>query len=109
MKRVIAEDNPTLLAYDENAWIARLRSAEMPIEEGVNLFTANRQRIVRILRGLRRPTSPAAGDHTERGRETLADLVTGYVSHLDHHLRFLYGKPTNLGTAIQPRYSDPIT
>ena len=109
MKRVIAEDNPTLLAYDENAWIARLRSAEMPIEEGVNLFTANRQRMSRILRGCAEADFARAGDHTERGRETLADLVTGYVSHLDHHLRFLYGKRANLGTAIQPRYSYPIT
>ena len=50
MKRVIAEDNPILLAYDENAWIEKLRSNEMPIDESANLFDVNRRWIARILR-----------------------------------------------------------
>ena len=108
MKRVIAEDNPTLLAFDETAWIARLRSGEMPVEEGVNLFAANRHWMSRILRRCTPADFARAGNHTERGRETLAELLSGYVSHLDHHLRFLYGKRANLGTAVQPRYSYPI-
>lgn len=108
MKRVIAEDNPILLAFDETAWIARLRSNEMPVEEGVNLFAANRHWMTRILRGCTPADFARAGNQTERGRETLAELLTGYVTHLDHHLRFLYGKRANLGTAIQPRYSYPI-
>src|SRR5271167_2130653 len=51
MKRVIAEDEPTLLNYDETAWISRLRSNEMPVEEGVNLFAANRRWMSRVLHG----------------------------------------------------------
>jgi uncharacterized damage-inducible protein DinB len=108
MKRVIAEDNPTLLAYDETAWVARLRSDEMPIEEGVNLFVANRHWMARVLRGCAPADFARAGHHSERGRETLAELLSDYISHLDYHLRFLYGKRANLGTAIQPRYSYPI-
>jgi len=106
MKRVIAENEPTLLAFNENAWIERLRSHEMPVEESVNLFAANRQWMTRVLRGCTEADFARAGQHTERGRMTLADLVAGFVSHLDHHLRFLYGKRANLGVAIQPRYSD---
>lgn len=108
MKRVIAEDNPTLLAFDESAWIARLRSGAMPVEEGVNLFVANRRWMTRILRGCGPADFARAGLHTESGRKTLTDLLTGFVTHLDHHLRFLYGKRANLGTGIQPRYSYPI-
>jgi len=33
IKRVIAEESPTLLAYDQDAWIARLDSNAMPINE----------------------------------------------------------------------------
>jgi hypothetical protein len=105
MKRVIAEEYPTLMAYDETAWISRLRSAEMPLEEGVNLFAANRRWMTHILKGCSPSDFARAGNHTENGRETLADLLAGYVSHLDHHLKFLYGKRGNLGTAVQPRYS----
>ncbi len=108
MKRVIADDEPSLLNYDEDAWISRLRSQEMPVEEAVNLFAANRHWMTRVLRGCPEEDFRRAGVHSVRGRMTLAELLSGYAGHLDHHLRFLYGKRANLGTAVQPRYSYPI-
>jgi hypothetical protein len=33
MKRIIAEENPTLLAYDENLWVKNLRYDEQSAEE----------------------------------------------------------------------------
>jgi hypothetical protein len=106
MKRVIAEPEPTLLAYDQDAWIERLRSGEMSVEEGVNLFAANRRWMVTVLRGCPEADFARAGMHTEQGRLTLAELLAGYVAHLDHHLLFLYAKRANLGASIQPRYCD---
>jgi hypothetical protein len=105
MKRVIAQPEPTLLAYDENAWVASLGYEELPLVEEVALFTASRNRMARILRRVRPEHFARWGDHTERGRETLADLLVGYAEHLDHHLKFLYAKRGNLGVAIYPRYS----
>jgi hypothetical protein len=105
IKRVIAEPEPTLLAYDENAWVERLRSGEMSVEEGVYLFAANRRWIATVLKGCPEADFSRAGNHTERGRQTLAELISGYANHLDHHLRFLYAKRANLGAAVQPRYS----
>lgn len=105
IKRVIAEENPTLLAYDENAWLARLGYQELPIAEAVSLFANNRRWVARILRRLPESDYARAGTHTERGRVTLAELVRGYVGHLDHHLKFLYAKRGNLGVSIYPRYS----
>jgi hypothetical protein len=105
MKRVIAEENPTLLAYDENAWIARLGAQEMPVEEAVNLFAATRHWMTRILRRCPLADFSRAGMHSEAGRQTLAELVVKYTSHLDYHLKFLYGKRANLGVAVYPRYA----
>ena len=105
MKRVIAEENPTLLAYDQDAWVARLHYHDMPMEEAVNLFVANRRWMARILRHLGDKEFPRAGNHTERGRETLAELVVDYANHLDYHLKFLYAKRGNLGVSLYPRYS----
>ena len=105
MKRVIAEDNPTLQAYHQDLWIARLDSQSMPISEGVALFAANRAWMTRILRKCTEADFARSGLHTEDGPKTLAKLVVGYVGHLDYHLRFLYAKRANLGVSLYPRYS----
>ncbi len=105
MKRVLAEENPTLPAFDQDLWVARLGSQEMPVQDGVILFASHRDWMTRILRR-RPPTDFArAGVHSESGRKTLADLVVGAANHLDHHLKFLYAKRGNLGVAIYPRYT----
>ncbi len=110
MKRVIAEPGPILLAYDQDAWIARLGGDDLDPAEAVALFAANRRWTTSILRRVDEADFARFGDHTERGRETLAHLITGYVRHLDDHLRFLYAKRANLGIATVPRYSaDSIT
>lgn len=105
IKRVIAEDNPTLQAFPEDAWLDRLGSARMPVEEGAALFAANRAWVARILRGLDDSAFGRTGTHTELGRQTLAGVVVKAVHHLDHHLKFLYAKRAKLGIAIYPRYA----
>jgi uncharacterized damage-inducible protein DinB len=105
MKRVIAEDDPQLLGFDESAWIARLGCDAMLVEEAVNLLAANRRWMTQVLRRCVDADFARAGNHSERGRVTLADLLATVTNHLDHHLRFLYAKRANLGVALPPRYS----
>jgi aspartate aminotransferase-like enzyme len=105
MKRVIAEDEPPLVAFDENRWIAGLDSQHMPVADAVNLFSANREWIALILRKGSEATFARFGNHSEVGRQTLTQIVTTIANHLDHHLRFLYAKRGNLGIAITPRYT----
>jgi uncharacterized damage-inducible protein DinB len=106
IKRVIAEDEPLLPAFDESLWIDRLDSQGMPVEEAVNLFSANRHWMSRILRRCSEADFSRAGIHSEAGRKTLAELVTSAVTHVDHHLRFLFAKRAALGVALIPHYSD---
>jgi uncharacterized damage-inducible protein DinB len=105
MKRVIAEDDPLLMPYDETAWINRLAANAAPITDSVAIFAANRKWTERILRGCTEADFARSGRHAEQGRITLAELLVVYVNHLDHHLRFLYTKRANLGASLQPRYS----
>lgn len=105
MKRVIAEEQPLLQGFDESAWIRRLDSQSMPVDEAVQLLIANRRWITRVLRNCSEADFGRAGHHNEAGRRTLAELVVGAVGHIDHHLLYLYGKRANLGVAIPPRYS----
>ncbi|MBX6313546.1 MAG: DinB family protein [Isosphaeraceae bacterium] len=105
MKRVLAEERPTLLAFDENRWIERLDSQAMPVEEAVNLFVANRHWMTRILRKCSDTDFARVGIHSEAGPQTLAQIVATIANHVDHHLKFLYAKRGNLGVAIYPRYT----
>lgn len=106
MKRVIAEDEPILHAFDENRWIERLDSQSIPVEEAVHLFAAHRRWMTRLLRHCSEDDFRRVGLHTEVGRKSLADLVVTAVGHVDHHLRFLFAKRAGLGIALVPHYSD---
>jgi uncharacterized damage-inducible protein DinB len=104
MKRVIAEDNPPLVAFDEKLWAERLGYPQCSVEEAVNLLAANRHWTTRMLRQCGEADFARAGIHSETGRKTLAELLSTATNHLDHHLRFLYQKRANLGAALTPRY-----
>lgn len=105
MKRIIAEENPTLVAYDQDAWLTRLDANAMPVDEGATLFTANRAWMTRILRRCTEADFARVGQHTEDGEQSLGKQLAKYVGHLDAHLRFLYGKRGTLGIGIAPRYT----
>lgn len=97
MKRVAAEPNPTLLAYDENAWAKELRYEARDAALAAELFRVNRLYTAAILRDLPDAAFARTGNHTERGLESLADLVRDYAGHLDHHMKFLNAKRAALG------------
>jgi uncharacterized damage-inducible protein DinB len=105
MKRVLAEEEPVLQAFNENAWAERLGYEATSVEEAVNLLAANRHWMAAVLRRAPEADFARAGNHTERGRQTLAEVLSACVNHLDHHLRFLYAKRSNLGVAVPPRYT----
>jgi len=97
MKRVIAEPNPTLLAYDENLWVKHLGYDRADTEMACQVFRMNRKMTAAILRRLPDAAFERTGNHTERGVESLTTLVEGYVEHLHHHLKFVREKRAKLG------------
>lgn len=105
MKRVIAEDNPPFLAFDPNAWLARHAANDASIPDALALIAANRAWMMRILLTLNDADFGRVGIHSRDGRMTLAEVVARATHHLDHHLRFLYTKRSNLGVALPPRYA----
>jgi hypothetical protein len=105
MKRVIAEDEPALLAYDESKWASRLMYEEQPIETATSLFDQNRRQMAFVLSRVDEAAFSRIGRHSERGVLTLAQLVEDYAEHLDHHLRFIYEKRERMGCAIAAGYS----
>lgn len=106
-KRVIAETNPTLQAFDETPWMDRFGPIDQPAEEAVQLFALNRAWMGRILRACSEADFARVGQHTELGPQTLASLLAKAITHLDHHLKFLYAKRANLRMAVGPKYAPP--
>ena len=97
MRRIVAEDCPLLVAYDENAFIARLPSDRADLGEVLDLFEANRRFTARWLRTLAPEAFARTGVHTQRGKVTLLEIVGIYSHHVDHHLAFVAEKRRNMG------------
>ena len=96
-RRIVAEDNPLLVAYDENAFIAQLPSSRTDLAEVLDLFDANRRFTARWLRTLPSEAFARTGVHTQRGKVSLLQIVEIYANHVDHHLKFVAEKRRNLG------------
>jgi hypothetical protein len=89
IKRVIAMERPLLLGYDENAFTRSLFYDRLDAAVACEIFAKNRELVAVILRALPDEAFKRTGVHSERGLETLEELIVGYADHLDHHLKFI--------------------
>ena len=97
LKRMIAEDNPTLIGYDENKFAANLFYDEQPAADAVTLVELSRKTFARVLRKLPPSAFNRAGTHNERGRITVGDYLKATADHLDHHIKFIHDKRAYMG------------
>jgi hypothetical protein len=97
LKRMIAEENPTLIGYDENKFVANLFYDDQPAEDAVRLVDLSRKMFSRILRKLPPMAYERGGTHNERGRLTVGSYLKAVVDHLDHHIKFIHDKRAHMG------------
>lgn len=100
MKRIITEDNPTLLYADETAYVRELFSEHQSIDDAVLLSDVGRRQFARVLRNLPDASFERIGTHNKRGRVTLGGMVADYVEHMEHHLKYLHAKRERLGKPV---------
>ncbi|NLF73197.1 MAG: DinB family protein [Candidatus Anammoximicrobium sp.] len=89
IKRVIAENEPTLLGGDENVFAARLAYHERDADEELLLIETVRKQVARILRTLKPEDFQRRGIHSEAGPLTLEGFVQRSIKHIPHHVRFI--------------------
>jgi uncharacterized damage-inducible protein DinB len=99
MKRVIAEENPTLIGADENRFAAALAYGDRDLEEELAIIEKTRSQMARILRQLPSEALGRIGLHNERGPRTLEQLLTTTINHIPHHVKFIHDKRQALGLA----------
>lgn len=97
IKRVIAEDRPLLIGYDETRLAAALDYQGEDVEAQLALIEAMRRQLARILRGLPVAAWARVGVHNERGLVGLEEMVRIEAEHIAHHLRFIHEKRRALG------------
>jgi hypothetical protein len=97
MKRVIAEQEPTLLGGDPNLFAARLAYASRDVEEELRLIEVVRRQMGRILRTLAPEQFQRRGIHSESGPLALETLLRRITGHIPHHVRFIAEKRAALG------------
>jgi uncharacterized damage-inducible protein DinB len=100
MKRIVAEDNPTLIGYDESKFAKNLHYDKMDAAMAAEAFRINQLLTAELFRQLPDSAFDRAGMHSERGRVTLGQLVKDYSGHVDHHMMFVREKRKLLGKPL---------
>lgn len=91
LRQLLAEERPTLYAYQQAAWAEQLGyAANQDVAEALELAAALRRSNVDLLRRvLTEATWARTAEHPTRGPLDLAGLLRLYISHLEGHLEQL--------------------
>jgi hypothetical protein len=88
-RQVIAEDNPTLIAFDQDAWTKNLDYARRPTQQSLGTFRRIRAENCELLKEVPPAAWERTGNHSENGPMTLHRLLEGYTGHAESHARQL--------------------
>jgi hypothetical protein len=102
MKRVIAEERPLIIGYDETRFTATLSYEQHDVQEELALLEGMRRQMARILSGLPEQAWSRTCVHTERGLMTLEEMLHAEVEHIPHHIRHIREKRKALGLTQGP-------
>ncbi len=92
IRRIIAQDNPTVMAWNENDFAARLFYDRQSMEDALLQIETTRRQAARILRSVSAADMDRAGMHSGTGRITAREVLAKANWHLDHHLKFIHEK-----------------
>ena len=97
IKRVIAEEKPLLIGYDETRFAAALSYHDRDLLEELEFGERTRRQLAPIIRGLKPEALSRVGIHNERGCINLQEMLEVEIAHVDHHLKFIVEKRRALG------------
>jgi hypothetical protein len=86
-RQLVAEDNPTIVAFDQELWTKNLDYARRKPKSSLETFRRVRAENYELLKELPPAAFDRAGNHTERGRVTLGEMLEGFAGHAESHAR----------------------
>jgi hypothetical protein len=85
LRYLLAESEPLVVGYDQDAWARLLDYHSQPLEESLLAAAAARERTAPLLRRMTEADWAKAGRHTESGPYTTEDWLRIYATHLEGH------------------------
>ena len=86
-RQIIAEDNPVLQAFDQNAWAENLDYSKRKISQALETFRRLRGDTYELLKDLPEPVFARTARHSERGSMTLLDQLRIMAAHAEDHVK----------------------
>jgi hypothetical protein len=86
-RQLLAEDNPTLVAFNQEAWASNLDYARRKPKQSLETLRRLRAENYELLKEVPEPAFERYGTHTERGRVTLGQTLEGFTNHTESHAR----------------------
>ena len=97
LKRVIAENEPTMFGGDPDVFAGKLAYQDRDLAEELALIDSIRSSTARVLRKLSEADFARVGKHSEAGPLSLATLLERVTGHVPHHAKFIEEKRKALG------------
>jgi hypothetical protein len=86
-RRIIAEDEPTLIGYDQDAWAKNLDYARRKTSESIESFRRLRGENYELIKDLPPEAFGRIGNHSQRGPITLLRHLETMAAHAEAHAR----------------------
>jgi hypothetical protein len=86
LKLVVAEDRPTLTAFDENRWSERFASLDADAKEALGRWRTLREATLRLIESFEDAEWERTGHHVERGTLSTQGMVELLAAHDRNHL-----------------------
>ena len=89
LRQVIAEENPALQWFDEQAWAENTDYSKRKLSVALETFRRLRGENYELLKDLPEGAWSRHGTHSKTGAKTLLDLLVMYAEHAEGHARQL--------------------
>lgn len=85
LRRLLAEESPAIVGYDQDLYAERLGYNERPLEPSLEAFRAARAATIPLLHRMSDEDWQRAGTHSESGRYSAEDWLRIYAAHAHGH------------------------
>jgi hypothetical protein len=85
LRRLLVEDHPLILGYDQDAYAARLNYNNREMAPALDAFRSARATAAQLFEFMSEEDWRREGTHSESGSYTAEDWLTIYASHAHNH------------------------
>lgn len=86
LRRLASENNPTLVAFDQDLWVTGLQYDQRDLALARTQFEIARRSVIELARLLPASAEARTGTHTEAGQVSFAAVLGKIQKHNAHHL-----------------------